>query len=306
MIYIFYISYFYIMSIKEKSTKMIAHRGYSAKAPENSEVAFIMAGYAGFFGVECDIQRSSDGIFVVMHDKSLSRTTNGKGDVSNHTCKELQTYIIGAGKDLNVTQKHLDIMGLSGGFTVNNGKIQISNSVDHKNRSFQVVPTLEEYLSVCKEFKIVPIIELKKELDVKDIEDFLKILDKWSFIDNCIVISFKTVLLEKLRQLNNNVYVQPLLNFNKKNIDYCIKTFGTNCGIDVPCQQIKKELVDYAHKNNITVNVWTVDSYFVCKTLVDIGVDYITTNGIIDPCNEENDKINIEVFKKVKKYYKIC
>jgi len=56
-----------------------AHRGASAHAPENTMAAFALAELQGAHGVELDLQITSDGVPVVLHDETLQRTTDGRG-----------------------------------------------------------------------------------------------------------------------------------------------------------------------------------------------------------------------------------
>jgi len=67
-----------------------AHRGYSAAAPENTMAAFRAAETAGADGIELDIQLSRDGIPVVLHDETVDRTTDGRGEAANFTLRELR------------------------------------------------------------------------------------------------------------------------------------------------------------------------------------------------------------------------
>ena len=53
--------------------KRIAHRGFSSEAPENTQASFAMAVEGDFYGVECDIWKSKDGVYVVSHDGHLRR-----------------------------------------------------------------------------------------------------------------------------------------------------------------------------------------------------------------------------------------
>jgi|TARA_B110000263_G_C15207964_1_gene463831 glycerophosphoryl diester phosphodiesterase len=69
---------------------LIAHRGYSFSAPENSFEAFDMALEQGFDNFELDAQITKDGQLVVFHDQTVDRVTDGKGEVSDHTLEELQ------------------------------------------------------------------------------------------------------------------------------------------------------------------------------------------------------------------------
>jgi len=76
---------------------IVAHRGWSAAAPENTIVAFRKALEAPYVaGLELDIQLSKDGVPVVIHDFTLERTTTGRGYVKDHTLEELKALDAGA------------------------------------------------------------------------------------------------------------------------------------------------------------------------------------------------------------------
>src|ERR687892_959924 len=75
---------------------VIAHRGASAYAPENSLAAFDLALHMGCRHVELDVDFTSDGHIVVMHDDTVDRTTNGTGPVGSHTLAALRALDAGA------------------------------------------------------------------------------------------------------------------------------------------------------------------------------------------------------------------
>jgi glycerophosphoryl diester phosphodiesterase len=77
-------------SKKFKPPWFIAHRGYRAKYPENTLIAFQAALDAGVQMIELDVALSRDRKLVVIHDATLERTTNGKGAVSDHTLAQLK------------------------------------------------------------------------------------------------------------------------------------------------------------------------------------------------------------------------
>ena len=77
-------------------TKVIAHRGASADAPENTMRAFEQAMLFGADGIELDVQLTRDGELVVIHDETLDRTTTGRGSVYSYTFAELRTLDAGS------------------------------------------------------------------------------------------------------------------------------------------------------------------------------------------------------------------
>jgi len=76
-----------------------AHRGASADAPENTLVAFAKAIEVGADGIEFDVQLSSDGQPVVIHDETLARTTTGSGWVKDHSLAELSALDASGGRE---------------------------------------------------------------------------------------------------------------------------------------------------------------------------------------------------------------
>ena len=70
--------------------KVIAHRGYSGKYPENTMLSFQKAVEAGCDGIELDVQTTKDGVVVVIHDERVDRTTDGEGFVKDYTFEEIR------------------------------------------------------------------------------------------------------------------------------------------------------------------------------------------------------------------------
>lgn len=75
---------------------VIAHRGASAYAPENTFAAFDLALRMGARQIELDVQATQDGQIVVIHDDTVDRTTDGTGPVADHTLAALRTLDAGA------------------------------------------------------------------------------------------------------------------------------------------------------------------------------------------------------------------
>ncbi|MDF3054333.1 MAG: putative glycerophosphoryl diester phosphodiesterase [Gammaproteobacteria bacterium] len=76
--------------------KIIAHRGASAHAPENTLAALRKAAEMGASWVEFDVMLTADGVPIVMHDETLSRTTNGRGVVADTTYACIKTLDAGS------------------------------------------------------------------------------------------------------------------------------------------------------------------------------------------------------------------
>ena len=88
---------------------LIGHRGASAHAPENTLAAFKLAMEQGADGIELDVKRCASGEVVVMHDATVDRTTNGKGNVHELTLDQLRKLDAGGGERVPTLDEVLDL-----------------------------------------------------------------------------------------------------------------------------------------------------------------------------------------------------
>jgi len=97
------------MQIQFSPPAIIAHRGASAYAPENTLAAFRKAMEARADGIELDVHLTADGEVVVIHDADLSRTTNGQGKVHQTTLKALRQLDAG-GEPVPLLEEVLQVL----------------------------------------------------------------------------------------------------------------------------------------------------------------------------------------------------
>lgn len=227
--------------------EILAHRGASGTAPENSLSAFEKALKDGCDGFEFDIQQTKDGEIVVFHDWTLERTSNGKGNLKEFTLEELRKLDIGSWF-----------------------------SDEFKGEK---IPTLEETLNFIPDDKFINI-ELKEEFsrergtEVKLLEILKKYPNK-----NVVVSSFSHNLLKNLKSLDTSVKVGLLIEGSLVNLDKYIQNLGFNiCGYHADKNFLKQEDVDYLNSKNIDINVWTVNLKKDARILKEMGVTRIITN----------------------------
>lgn len=106
-----------------KRIKVIAHRGEHLKHPENTMPAFQAAIDAGADYFELDVRTTSDKKFIIMHDKTLDRTTNGTGDVAAHTFDEIRA--LDAGAKFSQSFAGTKVPTLDEAFDLAHGKINV-------------------------------------------------------------------------------------------------------------------------------------------------------------------------------------
>lgn len=226
--------------------KFIAHRGLNAAAPENTLPAYTLAGAFGFYGGETDVTTTSDGNWIVMHDDTVDRMTNGIGNVNSLALADIKNLIVDSGNNVNAYPQLR-------------------------------VPTLEEYLLCCKKNGLVPVVELKQTADVNKIADFSGILNKHDMTQHAMVISFSLPLLQELKKYSN-VKMQYLV--NNITTDNIISAGNINAGIDCEYSTITQQNILDCHLAGLEVNAWTVDDFNKCLQLINWGIDYITSNKI--------------------------
>lgn len=92
--------------------RIFGHRGDSANFPENTLLAFREAIRAGADGIECDLQRTRDGHWVLLHDEGLARTSNGASQAAlkDLTLEELQKVDVGQGEKVPTLEELLDLL----------------------------------------------------------------------------------------------------------------------------------------------------------------------------------------------------
>ena len=75
---------------------VVAHRGGAGLAPENTLAAFRMALEVGADAIELDVRLTRDGRVAVIHDRTVDRTTGGRGPVGSYTLAELKALDAGS------------------------------------------------------------------------------------------------------------------------------------------------------------------------------------------------------------------
>ncbi len=230
---------------------LVAHRGYRAVAPENTLPAFEQAGKAGFRGAECDIYRTADGVWVIQHDFITTWMMDCNKKIEKSTYAELKEH------------------------TVNNG-VNIDQYPDLK------ICTLEEYLACCKQYDMVPVIELKSKNNseyYQEVEDLVKA----SGVEKVIYISFYENCLKAMRSVSSAdlYYLCSELNEEAVKIAQSI----SDCGIDFDGNNEENydnnaAVIRKAQNAGLAMGAWTIDDLDTMQKLLDLGVNMITTDNI--------------------------
>lgn len=233
--------------IDRRSVRMVAHRGLSGLERENTNAAFVAAGNRSYFGIETDVHKTADGQFVIIHDEDTLRVSGGAHDI-------------------NVEQSPLSAVQ----------QICLPD-LDALPRSDLHIPTLDEYIRICKKYEKVAVLELKNQFDPTDIEKIVEIIKKLDYLEHTIFISF---VLENCVCLRQMLPQQPVEWLLSQPIDgQVIQTLKRyQLDLDSDYKYLTEEIVSQLHQQQIQVNCWTCNDPAAGEALVQMGVDYITTN----------------------------
>ncbi len=233
------------------NTRMIAHRGVSGIETENTLAAFHAAGTRTYFGIETDVHRTLDGKFVVFHDDTLKRM---------------------AGKDLTVEQTAFETLR----------KVPLFETRFYKSDSSRFhngnIPTLAEYIAVCKQYDKAAVLELKNHFEKADIAAIMAEIAAQDWLSRTIFISFDFENLVFVREICADATVQ-FLTGEVDDFDALFdKLEQHRFDWDAYHLSVTPKRVEECHKRGIKVNVWTVDEPNRAKRLIKMGVDFITSD----------------------------
>jgi len=261
---------FFVVALRRSGTRTLdgdwpvnfAHRGASARAPENTLEAFRLAAEDGAGGLETDVHMTRDGHVVAIHDDTVDRTTDGLGLVREMTLTELQCLDAGFR------------------FTPDGGA-----TYPYRGKGVHV-PELREVL------REIP--DLAVNVDIKegrpDVEEaVLRVIEGAGAQDRTLVVSEHTPVVGKFRRLSGG-RVRTGASRGESRLFYYLSGLRLEGllrpaydALQVPVWHGERELVtprflEAAHDVGVRVDVWTIDEPAEMRRLLDLGVDVVMTN----------------------------
>lgn len=218
---------------------IIAHRGASSVAPENTLKAFQKAVELKADYIEFDVHQTKDGELVIRHDANISQSDGQMSSIKDMTLKDLKTIDVGQGER---------------------------------------IPTLKELIKISKDN-----IGLQCEIKAQKIsKDLFELLKKEDLLESSIFSSFNFRELLELQKLYTSLKLGLMISreilSSRIVIKFCKKAINNHFfAIHPYYKAVNKEIVEFAHSNNLMVNTWTniyesiKDSEL--KELVNLGID---------------------------------
>lgn len=233
-----------------KKVKVIAHRGLSGLEKENTCSAFVAAGNRSYFGIETDIHVTKDGQLMVMHNDTV-RIDEIDVVVEENDYSKFASVVL---PDVDGSTSRQDIR----------------------------IPLLRDYISVCKKYSKISVLELKNKFSINALEKVVDEFNSYDYLDSVMFISFDLENCINLRKILPNAKIQ-YLTFKEITEDTISVLVKNNLDLDAEYFLLTKGIVDKLHSLGIEVNCWTCDDKQEAEKLADMGVDYITSN-ILESC----------------------
>jgi glycerophosphoryl diester phosphodiesterase len=228
---------------------MVAHRGFSGGAPENTLAAFKKAIEIGSDMIELDVHLSKEGQVVVIHDDTLNRTTNGNGKVASYTLNEL---------------KALDAGSWFG-----------------SQFSGERIPTLKEVLELTHG-RVLLCIELKEgdlgQYALKDLADrSFQEVEKAGMLSEVLFASFNLSAIERIREKDPSIPVALIYSKSWGSPEEA--TEGRPISV-LSChgKVLTQTNISKAHQQGVVVFVWAINTEEDMEYCLNMGVNGIITN----------------------------
>lgn len=214
------------------TVKSINHRGYNIVAPENTLPAYILSKKMGFNYVETDIAFTSDGVPMLLHDSTIDRTSNGSGTLSQMTYSQVRQYDFGSWKS--------------------------------PEYAGTVIPTLAEFLDLCKSIMLHPYLELKTNggYTQAQIEQIVDLVNTYGMRGKVSYISFSSAYLGYVKSYDANARLGFINSPSVSDVSVCngLKTQSNDVFYDANYTGITQNICDVFMSEDVPIEVWTVNT----------------------------------------------
>lgn len=230
------------------NVEILGHRGVREGAPENTLKAISLANEQGANGVEVDVRWTKDSVPVLMHDSKVSRTVKGKKKAS---VKQIRNMM------------YSDLAKLRTGG--------------------EKIPTLQDALKLVKKLNMVVNLEIKADTKIKkkELNEFLKLVDKYCDKAKLSVSSFDEKIVKVLKEKNKEIitgYISYGVEFDWLKKAKFAKADYVNFHL-MGLQLNQMEKIILCKQNNFAIKTWPVNDLKTAHELISAGVDGIISDN---------------------------
>jgi glycerophosphoryl diester phosphodiesterase len=232
--------------------KVVAHRGFSSLAPENTLASVAASIAASADACEFDVRCTADGHVVLMHDATVDRTTNGSGEVADMTLAEAQLLDAGAWK----------------------GREYVG----------EVIPSLADVFELMAPSGQLAVVEIKAN---EAAEGIARLAREYSMVERVVALSDDPVTLGEIAAVEPNIRRALLctafpgdVKTAGRQIEWLVDEArkGEADVVDIDYRFVSPEMIATLGRNGIEVWVWTVNAVEIMKCLIDWGIDAIASD----------------------------
>ena len=239
--------------------RVIAHRGASAYAPENTLPAFVLAVEVGASEVELDVQLSRDGVLVLFHDRTLDAKTNLSGSVRDHGVDALRGADIGSWFDAEhpALEERFAGTGIA--------------TLDELFERFGA--RLKYHVEIKSPAETVPQLLLER-------------IAAFGLGEQVIITSFRDDQLRRMRALDERIAICRLLEkragrpeaylLSRGDIDDAVRERFDMVGLHIG--DLDRELVGYAHERGLEIRAWGIGGPEDVERVVAAGANGMTVD----------------------------
>lgn len=235
------------MSLVTRRPVVFGHRGAAGTHPENTHAGFRQAFAEKADGIELDVRCCASGEVVVIHDKTVDRTSDGTGQVARLSLPELRSLDFSRGK----------------------------------NAHRETIPTLEEVFAWLPTDKLINVEIKNDDLHSHGEERAVaQLIDRFSLHQRCVVSSFNPLVLWRLQRQDSRLVLAYLYRPQSHwYLRHLAATWWLRLRALHPHHRlVTPDRVAAAHRQGLQVNTWTVNDEADLARVVACGVDGIVTD----------------------------
>ncbi len=253
-----------ITPVEDEGVKIIAHRGYSGIAPENTRASFERAIDIGADMIELDVQMTKDGQLVIFHDTDMARITGVSGMIADYTYAEICE------------------MNAGSWFEASGSGMSAQGVID--NYAVESIPTLSEVLKLIGNSDLSIYLELKDisaatSLTAEQLQGFAEMVvntvDEHSMQNRVIYASFHYDYLKQIKTLSkeNKILCNTVIgNADTLLTDYPADYYGLNI------ETINQDTIEKLRDSGVQAYVYTANTPYQMQYAISLGAEGIVTN----------------------------